>query len=149
MKEIRLTQNKVALIDDEDFGRVNKYNWFLGANGRYVMTSKGLYLHRFIMDCPKKMYVDHIDHNGLNNQKVNLRLCTQQQNCFNQSKQKRANSSIYKGVSWVKNNNKWLAKIKINQKKIHIGLFEIERHAAMAYDIWAKELFGKFARLNF
>ena len=109
-------------------------------------------IHRLVADAfiPKlqnKTYVDHKDNNKLNNHMNNLRWCTIAENNRNQTKQANK-SSKYKGVSWNKRNKKWRACIKHNRKMIHIGLFKDEKDAARAYDTKAKELFGKFAKLN-
>jgi hypothetical protein len=140
-----------ALVDDEDFKRCSKLRWSFNPNG-YAERRKGKTierLHRFIMNCPKGKEVDHINGNKLDNRKCNLRICTQHQNSFNKSKQQGKYSSIYKGVCFFKRDKNWMANITKNNKYIFIGYFKEERHAAMAYDIWAKELFGKHARLNF
>jgi hypothetical protein len=93
------------------------------------------------------MYCDHINHNGLDNRRANLRLCTPQQNSFNQ-RPRRNSTSIYKGVSWNSEVRKWKAEIKHNGRTISIGYFEKEQDAAIAYDDYAAELFGEFAWLN-
>ena len=93
------------------------------------------------------MVVDHIDHDGLNNCKSNLRIATLSENRRNSRKAKDT-SSKYKGVSWHKNNKKWEVKIGFNYKKIHIGYFNNIKEAAEAYNKKAKELFGEFAYLN-
>ena len=100
------------------------------------------------MNAPDGMEVDHINGNGLDNRKANLRLCTRAQNQMNSIK-RTGKSSIFKGVSWHKNAWKWRANIKINQKDIHIGYFDTELEAAEAYDIEAIRLFGSFAKTNF
>ena len=152
MTEIILTGKKAKglkiLIDDEDIERVSKYSINFGSNG-YSVTSlpiqgirKMVYLHKVILpDIPKGLMVDHINNNKLDNRKCNLRICTNQQNQWNQKKSIRGTSK-FKGVNWYKLYSKWVAKIKFNGKKLHIGYFEDEIHAAMAYDLWAKELFG-------
>ena len=96
----------------------------------------------------KDLFVDHIDHNGLNNQKYNLRIATHSQNCQNRRPCKNS-SSKYRGVCWHKKNKKWTAHIKIDKKTIYLGIFESEEDAAMAYDAKAKELHGEWTYLNF
>ena len=91
--------------------------------------------------------VDHIDHNKSNNDIDNLRWCSQSQNCMNMSKQSNT-TSTYKGVSWNKHAKKWHAYIMINYKRKHIGLFECEVQAAVAYNNAAIQLFEEFACLN-
>ena len=106
-----------------------------------------LYHHGYI---PKEL--DHIDGNSLNNHIENLRVVTHPQNCMNQKKTKtyngKATSSIYKGVTWFKHNNKWGAHIKINGKLKHLGLFISETGAARAYNEAAIEEYGEYAMLN-
>jgi len=99
------------------------------------------------MAAPNHLFVDHIDHNGLNNRRSNLRLCTLAQN--NRNMVSRTGSSKYKGVCWHGGTKKWNAKIRLNRKCYHIGLFTDEIAAAKAYDKKAKELHGQFACLNF
>ena len=130
-----------AIVDDDVFEEVNKYNWAMASLG-YAQNYKLGYLHRYILKAPKKVYVDHINGNPLDNRRENLRICTIAQNNQNARKHK-SRLSRYKGVDF--HNNKW----RVNVKKKHIGYFEKEIHAAMVYDIWAKELFGEFAKLNF
>lgn len=159
MKEIQLTQGMVALVDDADFDYLNQWKWSLCkiGNNNYAARSKKIpktrrsvsfRMHRIILDVPKGLYVDHIDGNGLNNQRSNLRICTNQDNARNQPARKNVTSQ-FKGVGWHKDHNKWRAYITDMHKAIHIGMFKSEKEAALAYDKRAKELFGEFARLNF
>ncbi len=105
-------------------------------------------MHRQIMNAPAGLVVDHIDGNGLNNRKSNLRVCTQGQNSLN-SRPRRNCSSRYKGVSFYKRDKIWQAQIFYNFRTINIGRFDDEVEAALAYDRKAEELFGEFAYLNF
>lgn len=158
MKEIRLTQGEIAFVDDEDFEYLNQWEWHTVkykytnyARRRPLINGKltTINMHRQIMKTPINMEVDHIDHNGLNNQKSNLRNCTHRQNAMNNSSR---GSSKYLGVSIVgRGRQKGMisAEIKMNYRKIHIGVFSTEIEAAKAYDKKAKELFGEFANLNF
>jgi len=153
-KLIRLTKGKFAIIDEEDFERVSEYNWSCkkGYNTLYAETSinrKTIKLHRFVLNIyDSKTQVDHKNHNGLNCMKVNLREATQSQNSMNQQPQV-GRFSKYKGVHWNSNNKNFVARIQLNSKRIHIGVFQNEIDAAKAYDLKAKELFGEFAYLNF
>ena len=92
-------------------------------------------------------HIDHINHQTDNNRIENLRDVTQSQNQWNGSD--RTGTSQYKGVSWAKHANKWVAHITINGKKKHLGLFIIEEDAAKAYDRAALQHFGIYANLNF
>lgn len=148
--EIQLNQGKIALVEREDFEWLNQWKWSIGVNGYAVRTdknNKGIYLHRLIMGFPKGK-VDHINRNKLDNRYENLRVVTAKENSINIGKFKNK-SSIYKGVSWDKRRNDWIAYLSEKGKKVHIGYFPKEQWAAMARDMWAKELYGKYAVLNF
>jgi len=158
MKQIQLNLGKVALVDDEDYVRVSQFKWIafthgntwyaarrVSVNGKWT-TQK---MHQLIIgDNPLKLDIDHIDGDGLNNQKSNLRLCTHRQNMMNRKPNKNS-SSVYKGVVWHKSMCRWRALIRIEGKLTHLGLFIIEEDAAIAYDTSATENFGEFARINF
>lgn len=159
MKEIKLTQNKVALVDDEDFDELNKFKWQCqkGGNNFYACRSlkkidgkrPKVWMHRIILNLTDiKTHCDHKDGNGLNNQKANLRECSHKLNHRNRKNQKNSFSK-YKGVSMDKEKKKFRVLIMVNGKSNHVGYFTDEIAAAKAYDEKAKELFGKFAFLNF
>ncbi len=152
-RRIPLTRGKFALVDAEDYYQLSKFKWCAagGTNTFYAAASwrgKGVTMHRVIMAPPDHLVVDHIDHNGLNNCKSNLRLCTHAQNIRN-TRPTKGTSSRYKGVCWNKDAKKWRASIRLNRKSQHIGHFENEIDAAKAYDEKAAEVFGEFACLNF
>lgn len=144
-KLIPLTKGEFAKVDNEDFDNVKDINWHFTYYG-YAKTS-AFYMHRLILDCNQSDYVDHINHDKLDNRKSNLRICSKHQNNMNTKSKK--GTSIYKGVSWAKDRNKWKSTIVMNGKQTLIGSFENELEAAKAYDVKAKELFGEFAHLNF
>ena len=156
MKEIKLTQGKVALVDDELFEELNKYIWFAAKDvsvttakyyARCNHQGKKIKMHRLIMGVSDpKIKTDHKDGDGLNNQKENLRLCSDLENGRNK-KIPSSNTSGYKGVHQTRK-GKWVARIGIDYKKIHLGVFDNPVDAAIAYDKKAKELFGDFAKLN-
>lgn len=154
MKEITLTQGRVALVDDEDFDWVSAWKWHARKSfgGFYAArtTSKGgkVFLHRAILKAPTGMYVDHINGDSLDNRRANLRLVTHQQNMMNRVLSS-SNTSRFKGVYWQNRGGRWIAKIKYNQKIRHIGTFLTEEDAARAYDTVARELFGDYGRFNF
>jgi hypothetical protein len=107
-------------------------------------------MHREIIRTPRHLVVDHINHNGLDNRKANLRPATRAQNNYNRLIIKRKDSSSkYKGVSWKKEYKKWQAQIYVNGQFKFLGYFEDEIQAAKAYDEAAKKYYGRFACLNF
>ena len=151
---IPLSYGKYTIVDAEDYERLSKYQWCAVKERRswYAKTldkdGKRLALHRLVLNAPKGLFVDHIDHNCLNNRRSNLRLCTQKQNNCNTLPRKGC-SSKYKGVSFNKARKRFIAYIQHNKKRFHLGYFEDEIDAAKAYDKKAREFFGEFAYLNF
>ena len=157
MKEIRLTQGKVALVDDCDYEYLSQFRWHAAKNCRVFYAARGTFrggkgksmlMHRVILAAQKGEQVDHIDHDGLNNRRDNLRICTTAQNAANKRKDT-GTISLYKGVDWHKGNKAWRARVSLKGKRIEIGHFHREEDAARTYDAKAKELFGQFASLNF
>ena len=158
MKEIKLTKNKVALVDDQDFDFLNQWKWYAHeskgefyARREKVKNGKRtvIYMHRFLMrlkdkDCKK---VDHKNHNTLDNQKHNLRFSSHAQNMRNRRSAKNT-SSKYLGVSWCNTYKKWKAAITHNYKLFKLGSFDSELDAAIAYNKKAIALHGEFANLN-
>lgn len=162
-KEIQLTQDKVALVDNADFELASRFKWYLLKAGRLhyaiccmymgMIDGKGktvsMTLHRLIMRPQQGMEVDHRDHDGLNCQRSNMRVCTHSQNIANERKCERPRTSQYKGVYWNMERKKWRTEIRINGTKQWLGYFTSEIEAAKAYDIAAKEHFGEFSCTNF
>jgi len=153
MKVIPLTQGKMARVDDEDYLRVAAVNWWADFrdNKWYARGyQKGIviYLHRFVMDADPGMQIDHIDGDGLNCQKYNLRHATNQQNS-SAFQRKRGTTSRFRGVSWYRRDSCWRAHITVGGKQRHLGYFEIEETAAHAYDSAARHCLGRFASPNF
>lgn len=148
------------LIDDEESERIIQRSWWAqrAPHTTYAYTQvydrpskkyKTIMLHRFIMNVTdSNIEVDHINGNGLDNRKRNLRLCPDGENSRN-TKSHRNSSSQYKGVCWHKNNKKWQADIYDNGRHVYLGQYDNEIEAAHAYDRAAIQLFGEFARLNF
>lgn len=173
MKEIIINSpthgNRVALVDDEDYDYINQWKWqlkkhrktFYAHRTKYIIGGKGkkdhFKMHRVIMKVTNpEQQIDHIDHNGLNCQKYNMRIVTNAQNKKNASS-KITSTSKYLGVYVIKNKNGepkyYGCQININNKSTNIGSFPYtpdgEVAAAKAYDEMAKKHFGEFANPNF
>lgn len=154
MKKISLgNSGKFALIDDEDIYEINKYKWYLnkGKITFYARSSNRIRMHRLIMKADKHQIVDHIDGDGLNNQKYNLRFVNHSQNAMNR---RGHGTSKYLGVHIEKRKDRnqktfrWVAAIRINGKPKRIGRFKSEENAAIAYNIYAEKYHGEFANYN-
>ena len=146
-------------MDPADYYRQVRYKWHAAKGTRTVYAvrqiclgnrkTKPVHMHREIIEAPAGMYVDHINQNGLDNRKANLRLATRFQNARNRPKTSRATSSKYKGVTYRPAQDKWTATIFANGRNLHLGHFRTQIEAAKAYDRAAKEHYGPFAALNF
>jgi hypothetical protein len=153
--EIPLSKGKFAIIDREDLEFVMRYKWHCRISGKYKSTYYahsgsggvlGIKMHTYILNCPAGMIVDHINGNGLDNRRSNIRICTYQENAYNRKKPTRGKSR-FKGVHLTKD-GKWQVEIKQNKKTIYVGRFSTEIEAARAYNAKALELHGEFANLN-
>lgn len=162
MRVIRLPSGLDVAIDDLDYDRVTRFRWHAEPARRTTYAIRDVYtpgvthstsrmrMHRFILDAPKGLEVDHIDGNGLNNTRANLRLATAAQNRHNLPLSAN-NTSGFKGVSrWrTKTRSCWKASIGVHGRARHIGYYDTPEEAARAYDRAALEHFGEFAWLNF
>lgn len=157
MKKIKLTQGKSSLVDNSDYELLNKfkwqaywdgYNWYAGRSDKKIKDKprQTIKMHRVIMNPKKFQEVDHINGDGLNNQRKNLRLCSHQQNCFNR-KRMISNTSGFKGVNWNKNSKKWIARIQINGKRISLGYFNSKEKANEIYIKNSKKYHGKYSKI--
>jgi hypothetical protein len=162
MKEIRLTQGVVAVVDNNDYEWLSQWKWHArkAPCGWYAKRTGTLedgkpatiQMHVAIMQPPAGLDVDHIDGNGLNNTRANLRLATRAENTHNRNRAGN-NTSGYKGVHLQKGNGKrkdvWRARITVNGRRHWIGDFNSPQDAAHAYDAAARKAFGEFAKTNF
>ena len=157
---IRMAQPRYAKVDPADYKRLRGYEWLTrkGKNSfyarRHVPGSKGrkeslIYMHQEVIQVPAGMVIDHINHDGMDNRRANVRAATYSQNLYHRKKRSGAMYSKYKGVHWHKLHNKWAARITFEKKTIDLGYFLSEINAARAYDDAAKIYHGEFASLNF
>lgn len=147
MKTIPLTQGLVALVSDEDYENLRQYKWHASVRkdgSVYVRrwsprpNRKPIYMHQEILG---HKWIDHVDRNGLNNQRENLRPTTYSLNGHNTGKPKRKNpTSIFKGVHWCRTKEKWIAKVSIRGKHAYLGSFDTPRQAALAYQRATKRI---------
>jgi len=150
--KIPLTQNEFTLVDVEDFDKLIGYKWHC-VKGKYTIYArvkrkgKHLLMHRLIMNAKKGQIIDHINGNGLDNRRHNLRFVTNQQNRWNCNKPGKGKSK-YVGVTWHIKDKKWQAQIRHNGKLIHLGSFENEEEAARMYDKEVIKLRGEYGRIN-
>lgn len=157
---VPLTRGKCAIIDERDVELIGQYNWYAGLSSHkrrsYARTQilnengqRTIYMHRLILGIAGGLVVDHINHDGLDNRRENLRSCTTTQNRQNCPKFRAGCTSIYKGVNKVERKSKWRSGIWISGKTVCLGSFRTAIEAALAYDAAALEHFGEFACLNF
>lgn len=156
--KIVLSKGCEALVDKEDYDILNQFKWCVTPTGYAIRNArrseghrKRILMHRVIIDAPKGMQVDHINGDRLDNRKVNLRLCTNQQNSCNRGRQSN-NTSGYKGVSFLEFNSKgyklrkpWVAKIAVEGKPISLGMYATAGEASQAYAKAATKYHKEFA----
>ena len=155
MKEIALTQGQVVLIDDEDYPLVGGHRWWAQKVGHtfYAGTSvrkadgrrTTLQMHRLIMPPPDGLQVDHINGEGLDNRRANLRIASRAENQRNQRLHSNSTTGL-KGVSRHKTSNTWQACIKVNRKTQHLGCFLTAEDAYAAYCAASVKYHGEFGR---
>lgn len=147
-----LTQGKFAIVDPEDWERVSVYKWhtfkWKGRDNYYARVANKydkFFLHQFILPPPPGMEIDHINRNGLDNRKANLRVATKSQNCMNRV---RLNSTGFRGVR-RQSSGGYQAMIRVGGKSFALGTYRTAAVAAQAYDDAARKHHGEFAVLNF
>ena len=159
-KRIALTQGECALVDDADYEWLNQHKWhylsgrYTGYAARHISIAgksrqRVTLMHRLILNTPPGMDTDHVNGDGCDNRRCNLRISTRSQNIANGGKYKcESATSRYRGVCWHRATRKWRAQIKVKGKMIHIGLFTDEQKAAAAYNTAALKYFREFAKPN-
>lgn len=170
--EIPLKNGGFSLIDKEDHKKVvyldedypyqkrTTREWFIKKDTeciRYAVANiriaknkwTRIRMHRLILGITDpRIMIDHVNGNGLDNRKSNLRICSQAQNIANSRKIDKKSTSRFKGVCWCKRLGKWEVTISKNYKQTYVGIFDSEIKAAKAYNKKAREIFGRFACLN-
>jgi hypothetical protein len=156
---IMTAQGDWIVLDVEDFKRLKdkRFQTHYSTRGNtnyathhYIKDGKKIVrrIHHYMLQPPEGYEVDHINHDGFDNRRENLRLATKNQNAWNATKTKRETSSRYKGVCWEKSCNKWRTRIRQYGKKYSLGCYDFEDDAARAYNVAATKMFGEFACLN-
>lgn len=158
MRTIPLTRGHVALVDDEDFEALSQFKWGARRKDHLVYAvrkvragpyrQRDVLMHREILAAPRGTDVDHINGNGCDNRRANLRAATREQNARN-SRARTDGTSRFRGVSWYRPLERWRAALRGGGKTIHVGYFHNEEEAARAYDDAARQHHGAFASLNF
>ena len=158
MQTIPLTKGMVAIVDDDYYEELSKYKWCAKKNKRNYYAERShwdgrrfvsIQMHRQIMGRPNgdDLFCDHINMNGLDNRRENLRLVTRSVNTHH-ARLSKNNKSGFRGVYLNKNSKKWVATIKVNNKRHHGGTFSCISDAIVARDYLAKKYFGEYAVLN-
>ena len=155
MKKYIQLKHGTAIVDEQDFDRVNQYKWYSidndGTGKRCYATCKigksTVYMHRMVVGAQGGESVDHIDGNGLNNSRSNLRLVTQSQNNMNQ-RVREDNTSGHKGISWCPDREKYQVYINIDRKRKSLGRYKTLEEAIYVRDQAVKSHYGEYAREN-
>ncbi len=147
---IPLTKGKVAIVDEADAEMLSQYRWcylnvgYAARHERIDGKDRTILMHRFLLCASSDQLVDHINGNGLDNRRVNIRLCTKADNQRNQRRNNK-NTTGYKGVSFDKARGKYSASIQVFGTQIHLGRFSTAEEASMAYEDAARQHHGEFA----
>ncbi len=147
---IPLTKGKVAIVDDADAEMLSQYRWcylsvgYAARHERINGKDRMILMHRFLLSASPEQLVDHINGNGLDNRRENIRLCTKADNQRNQRRNSK-NTTGYKGVSFDKGRGKYIASIQVLGTQIHLGRFSTAEEASKAYEEAASRYHGEFA----
>lgn len=149
-KQIPLTQGKFATVDDADYDWLAKHKWTYDYKGYAMRRSANvtIYMHRVVLNASGPVMVDHVNGDGLDNRRENLRIVTAAQNNYNRHPEKRPKTSCYKGVSLNRKSNRWQVHIKKGDERRYLGLYDNEQDAARAYNAAARHYFGEHAFVN-
>jgi len=158
-RRIKLTRGQYAIVDPEDFERLNQHKWHVthyGYAARAVPHTSGksrkqgaVYMHNVVCPAPDGMITDHINRNPYDNRKANLRPATRRQNVWNRKFVRRGGRTRYNGIRWDKNKQQWQVRLTIKGRRESFGYYADEVEAAKAYDRVARQHRGEFAVLNF
>lgn len=153
IRKIKLVLGEFTILDNEDYEKLSLFSWFLDKGYAKRVAVKGkdkkVSMHREIMNAPKGFDVDHINFNKLDNRKINLRICSREQNNKHREKYKN-NTTGYKGIKFRKDliSKPFVARITVDGKEVHLGYFKNKKEAAFAYNLAAIKYFKEFAHLN-
>ena len=149
-KQIPLSQGKFATVDDADYDWLARNKWSYDPKGYAMRRSANvtIYMHRVVLNASGPVVVDHVNGDGLDNRRENLRIVTAAQNNYNRHPEKRSKTSRYKGVSLNRKSNRWQAHIKKGDERRYLGLYDSEQDAARAYNAAARYYFGEHAFVN-
>lgn len=142
---IQLTKGQSTVVDDEDYEELSRFKWcsHFGRHTWYAVRGEAtgvpkkrrlVFMHRMLLGTPGGSYTDHIDGDGLNNRRANLRIVSTTENAHNQTRKRPKASSRFRGVSWDNWTQRWRATIQVTGRLMHIGRFDSEEEAALAYN---------------
>jgi len=158
-KKLPLTQDQFAIVDEDDYDRLAQYKWcvsrsrnclYARRSSKYQGKKITLQMHRVVLglEYNDNLIIDHINRNGLDNRKANLRIVSQKINSYN-CKMQRHNTSGYRGVAFYKQTGKYASYIKINGIQKHLGFYETPIEAALAHDVASLLAYKENAIINF